>query len=128
MAWPRVLVVDDEVEFATTLVERLLLRNYEAEAVHCAEDVYAIVKRNPPAVILLDLKMPGVDGIDVLKTIKQFRQEVEVIIVTGHGEPRYAEKAMEAGAFDYIVKPIDIKDLTLKIDKAIKKYNTGSSE
>ena len=125
MPRPKILVVDDEVEFAATLVERLLLRNYDAQAVYCAEDAFAIVNSNPVEVVLLDIKMPGIEGIDFLKTIKEFRQNVEVIIVTGHGDPNYAEKAMEAGAFDYVVKPFDISDLTAKIKKAAEKSYAG---
>jgi len=121
MSWPKVLVVDDEVEFATALAERLLLRNYDAKAVYGADEALRVVHEDPPDVILLDLRMPGIDGTRVLQTIKESNPDIEVIMLTGHGDPECARKVMETGAFDYVVKPVDIGNLTEKIDKALTK-------
>ncbi|MBI4653832.1 MAG: response regulator [Nitrospirae bacterium] len=69
MTSAKILIVDDEVEFASVLAERLQLRGYDAKAVYCAEDSFAIAKSDPPDVILLDLKMPGMSGIEILMTM-----------------------------------------------------------
>ncbi len=118
MAWTKVLIVDDEVEFASALAERLLLRDYEASAVNHAEDAIAAVMKDPPAVVLLDLRMPGIDGLALLQKLKKDFNFLKVIMLTGHGDPAYISRAMEAGASGYIMKPIDINELTKKIDAA----------
>lgn len=121
----KVLLVDDEVEFASALSERLRLRNYDAKAVYNAEDALPIVRSDPPDVILLDLKMPGIKGIDVLKAIKEIDPTIEVIIVTGKLDVQSETEGMESGAFDYIMKPMDIEELIVKIDKAKMKRSKG---
>ncbi len=117
----KVLLIDDEAEFVTALAERLQLRNYDATAVFCADDAFSAFLKNPPDVVLLDLKMPGMDGIEVLKTLKLYDPAVEVIILTGLGAEQSGNEGIRRGAFDYVVKPVDIDDLTVKIDQAKKK-------
>ncbi len=70
---------------------------------------------------MLDLKIPGMDGIETLKTIKQFDPTIEVIILTGHGDIESVKEGLTSGAFEYIMKPVDIGELTAKIDKAQRK-------
>jgi len=113
-----VLLVDDEIEFISALAERLRLRNYDARAVSRAEDVLSTIQHDPPDVVLLDFKMPGMDGIEILKLIKSMHPAVEVIMVTGHGDSKSREEVMNSGAADYIMKPIDIGELVLKINKS----------
>jgi DNA-binding NtrC family response regulator len=117
----KVLLVDDEVEFVSALAERLRLRDYDARAVSQAEEALDIVRSDPPDVVLLDFKMPGMDGIEILKLIKSMHPSVEVIMVTGHGDTQSREEVMNSGAFEYIMKPIDIGELILKIDRSKKK-------
>jgi DNA-binding NtrC family response regulator len=119
----KVLLVDDEVEFGSALAERLRLRDYDARTVSQAEDALAIVRNDPPDVVLLDFKMPGMDGIEVLKLIKEMHPSVEVIMVTGHGDNQSREEVMKNGAFEYIMKPIDIGELILKINKSKEKLS-----
>ncbi len=114
----KVLLVDDEAEFVSTLAERLCLREYEVQSVSQVEDALDIVRSNPPDVILLDFRMPEMDGIEVLKKIKQMNPLIEVIMLTGYGDDLLLEKAINSGAFQYIMKPVDIEMLTEKIDKA----------
>ncbi len=121
----KVLLVDDEVEFATALSQRLQLRKYDAKAVFCAEDALAVVHSNPPDVILLDLKMPGMSGFEVLRAVRQFNPTVEVIILSGHGSMQSRDEATESGIFDYVMKPIDIEELTQKIDSAKQRHAKG---
>jgi DNA-binding NtrC family response regulator len=117
----KVLLVDDEVEFVSALAERLRLRGYDARAISRAEDALAIIRSDPPDVVLLDFKMPGMDGIEILKLIKEMHPSVEVIMVTGHGDTQSREEVMNSGAFEYIMKPIDIGELILKINKSKEK-------
>jgi DNA-binding NtrC family response regulator len=117
----RVLLIDDEVEFASALSERLQLRNYDAKPIYNAEEALSIIRSDPPHVVLLDLKMPGSKGEEVLKAIKEIKPTIEVIIVTGVLDPKKEVEGMKNGAFDYILKPIDIEELITKIDKAKKK-------
>ncbi len=112
----QVLLVDDEVEFAMALAERLKLRNYDAKAVFCAEDAFAAIHNNPPDVILLDMNMPGLHGFEVVDEFKKFDATVEIIILSGQGGLSDAKDV--AGVFDYLVKPIDIRELTDSIDRA----------
>ena len=112
----KILLVDDEVEFATALAERLNLRNYDAKAVFCAEDAFAMANNNPPDVILLDMNMPGLHGFEVVDELKKFDPTVEIIILSGQGGLSDAKDV--AGVFDYLVKPIDIRELMNLIDKA----------
>lgn len=118
MSQTKVLVVDDEVEFASVLSERLLLRNYDAKAVYTAEDALAIIPQWSPDVVLLDLQMPGMNGMEALKIIKQIDATIEVIILTGRGDESSHEQGLTGGAFEYIMKPVDIGELLLRIDKA----------
>ena len=86
MSKGKVLVVDDEIEFATTLAERLNIRGYETAACFCTEDALALIHaQDYPNVVLLDLKMPRMDGMETLREIKKYHPAIEVILLTGHG-------------------------------------------
>lgn len=126
MTSAKILIVDDEVEFASALAERLQLRGYDAKAVYCAEDSFAIAKSDPPDVILLDLKMPGMSGIEILMTIKEFAPDVEVILLTGHINLEDKIEGIKIDKFNYMMKPIDIKELVERIDKAMERRRKGN--
>ncbi len=119
----RVLVVDNEVEFASTLAERLRLRKVEAESVFFGEDALPAVSRFQPDVIILDLDMPDITGLEVLSQVKNVDPAIEVILLTGHGSFDAGITGMELGAFDYIIKPVDLTQLMEKITEAYKKRN-----
>jgi CheY-like chemotaxis protein len=104
----RTLLVDDEQEFVHTLSERLQARNLVSEVVYDGDQALAALADEPPEVMVLDLKMPGIDGIEVLRRVKRDHPEVEVIILTGHGTDREERLAEELGAFAYLRKPVDI--------------------
>jgi DNA-binding NtrC family response regulator len=118
-----VLLVDDEVEFGSALAERLRLRDYDIKAVSQAEDALSSVRSDPPDIVILDFRMPGMDGIEVLKIIKQIDPSIEVIMLTGLADTYSLEEGMRSGAFEFIVKPVDIGELITKINKAKKKRN-----
>jgi DNA-binding response OmpR family regulator len=125
MPHTKVLIVDDEEDFASTLSERLQIRGYDSIAVFCAEDAVLIAKSSPPDVVLLDLKMPGISGIEVLKAIKQINPSIEVIMLTGHGAEQGGAEGLANGASAYIMKPIDIEKLVDTIDKAKQKASSS---
>ncbi len=113
-----VLIVDDEVEFASTLAERMELRGLRVKATNCGEDALSSVLTEPPDVVLLDLKMPDIGGLEVLDAIKSTDPSIEVIMITGHGCTVSGIEGMEHGAFDYLTKPVDLKMLLEKIQQA----------
>jgi DNA-binding response OmpR family regulator len=117
----KVLLVDDEEEFVETLADRLEMRDMEAGAVFNGAQALDAVKKEEPDVIVLDVKMPGMDGIEVLRRVKKAYPNVEVIILTGHGTDKDEEAARNLGAFDYIRKPADIEFLVPRIAKAFQR-------
>jgi len=117
----KVLVVDNETEFASTLAERLRLRKIEAESVYSGEEALEAVSRSVPDVMILDMQMPDMTGLEVLARVKAIDPTIEVILLTGHGSFDAGITGMELGAFDYIVKPVDLIQLMEKIAEAHKK-------
>ncbi|MEW5912829.1 MAG: response regulator [Thermodesulfobacteriota bacterium] len=117
----KVLLVDDEREFVQTLSERLLLREIGSAVVYDGSEALRVVAEDEPDVIVLDLKMPGIDGVEVLKRIKQDHPKVEVIILTGHGSQHDREVCLQLGAFAYLEKPVDINELSRAMQGAYDK-------
>jgi two-component system response regulator CpxR len=117
----KVLLVDDEREFAQTLSERLLMRDMGSAVAYDGESALAMISEEEPEVMILDLKMPGIDGIEVLKRVKQTRPEIEVIILTGHGSDQDRQTCLGLGAFAYLQKPVEIELLTDTLKKANEK-------
>jgi CheY-like chemotaxis protein/cytidylate kinase len=119
----KVLLVDDEREFVQTLSERLIMRDMGSAVAYDGESALAMIHEHEdePEVMILDLKMPGIDGIEVLKRVKQTRPEIEVIILTGHGSNEDRETCMRLGAFAYLQKPVDIDVLTQTLKQANEK-------
>jgi two-component system response regulator CpxR len=114
----RVLLVDDEKQFVQTLSERLQLRDMGTAVAYDGESALQLIARDEPEVMVLDLMMPGIDGIEVLKQVKQTRPKVEVIILTGHGSDQDRETCLSLGAFAYLHKPVDIEVLSHTIKQA----------
>jgi len=116
----KVLVVDDEVAFANTLAQRLKMRDMEVGTAYDGEQALSKLREKTPDVIILDLKMPGMHGMDVLKEIKRGYPHIQVILLTGHGTDRDEEEARRLGGFDFLNKPADIDHLERKIRKAFQ--------
>lgn len=114
----RVLLVDDEEELVSTLKERLMLRDIEADGVTAGADALRCIQSKDYDVVVLDVKMPGIDGLEVMKKIRAIRPRVQVILLTGRGSERESEIGIKEGAFDYLIKPIDIEDLIEKMKEA----------
>ncbi len=123
----RVLLVDDEKEFVHTLSERLQTRNLDTAVAYDGEQALAMLQSDPPSVMVLDLKMPGLDGLEVLRRVKKLHPEVQVIILSGHGSESEQNLAMELGAFAYLQKPADIDVLALTMKAAHQKANDPSA-
>ncbi|MDE2180369.1 MAG: response regulator [candidate division NC10 bacterium] len=104
----RVLVVDDEPVAVELLREFLLAKGYEVITAGDGEEALRKVKEERPHLILLDVRMPKMDGLEVLRQVKAIDQEVSVIMVTGTNEEEIGRQAMALGAFDYITKPVDL--------------------
>jgi two-component system, OmpR family, response regulator len=116
-----VLLVDDETEFLETLVKRLRKRNLEVNAAAGGKEALDFLAEKLVDVVVLDVKMPDMDGIETLKRIKQVSPDIEVIMLTGHANVEVAIQGMELGAFDYLMKPMDIDELLYKLQDAYKK-------
>ena len=121
MSKAKILLVDDEVEFVSALAERLQMRNYDVKTASSGLEAMALFHNDPPDVVILDLKIPGMDGLEILRNIKKFDPTTEVLMLTGHGDVESVENGMKSGAFEYIMKPIEIEELTSRIEKARKK-------
>jgi len=117
----RVLLVDDEREFVQTLSERLIMRDMGSAVAYDGESALNLIKEDEPEVIIVDLKMPGVDGLEVLRKVKETCPQIEVIILTGHGHEEDRQLCMDLGAFAYLQKPLDINVLSETIQKANEK-------
>lgn len=114
----KILIADDEVDFASTLSARLELRGYVTEMVNSGGAALEAVSRNEPDVLILDLKMPDLDGLEVLTKLRENHKDLKVIILTGHGSFSAASQGMELKAFDYILKPVELNLLLEKITEA----------
>jgi DNA-binding NtrC family response regulator len=122
MDYFRVLVVDDEEDFLETLVKRLEKRNIDATGARSGEEALELIKEKLFDVVLLDIKMPGgMDGIEALREMKRVQPLAEVILLTGHGSVETSIEGMKLGAFDYLLKPVKLEDLLLKLGQAFEK-------
>ena len=116
-----VLVVDDEDEFRDLTVKRLEKRGVKAKGAASGKEALEILEHSHTDVVLLDVKMPGMDGIETLRHIKQMKPEIEVIMLTGHASVEFGLKGMQLGAFDYVMKPAPLNELLDTINQAWSK-------
>ncbi|MBG0779579.1 MAG: response regulator [Desulfotignum balticum] len=120
----KILLVDDEQEFVETLSERLQMRDMDSHAVFDGKTALAQVQSHPPQVLIIDLKMPGMDGIQVLQQVKQTHPLIQVIVLTGHGSEQDRKTCMDLGAYAYFQKPVDIDQLNAAIRQSHEKNLT----
>ncbi|EMS79123.1 response regulator [Desulfotignum phosphitoxidans] len=118
---PKVLLVDDERKFVQTLSERLMIRDMGSAVAYDGESALDMINDDEPEVMILDLKMPGINGIEVLRKVKETRPEIEVIILTGQGSEEDRKICMDLGAFAYLHKPVKIDFLSETLKKAKEK-------
>jgi len=121
----KVLVVDDEEEFLLTLAQRLRLRGIEAQTALDGEEGLRLLEMDPPDVVVLDVLMPGLGGLEVLQRMKLKEPRVPVILLTGKGTSKEGIEGMHLGAFDYLMKPVDVDELIQKIKEAKMAHNVS---
>ncbi|MFP5238432.1 MAG: response regulator [Acidobacteriota bacterium] len=121
MEQARILVVDDERDYNETIVKRLRRRGYEAETALSGPEALELLGRKSFDVALLDIMMPGMDGIEVLRELKKRTPEVEVILLTGHASVESGVLGMSIGANSYLLKPVDFDELLAAIGQAYER-------
>ncbi|MEE4356488.1 MAG: response regulator [Desulfococcaceae bacterium] len=120
-----IMVVDDEKDFQETLVKRLEKRNIDTIGVGSGEEALEKMKEKRFDVIILDIKMPGgMDGIQTLREMRRVQPLAEVILLTGHASVETSIEGMKLGAFDYLLKPVKLEELMIKIGEAFQKKDS----
>jgi DNA-binding NtrC family response regulator len=117
----KILLVDDEVVFAENMSSLLSTRGYQVTAVNNGQSAITELEEQDFDVVVLDLKMPGMDGIATMKEIKKLEIFTEILVLTGHGSIDTAMEAIKLGAYDYLTKPCEVEELTAKIEEARKR-------
>ena len=119
----RILLVDDEEELVSALCERLQMRGYEAEYVLSGADAVRRVRENPYDVAVIDVMMPDMNGLETLMNIKMLRPDTEVILLPGRSDEEDSKAGLKHGAFDYLIKPVNIARLIELMHKAAERNN-----
>jgi CheY-like chemotaxis protein len=120
----KVLFVDDERDFVQTVSQRLISRDVGTYGVYDGKEALELIAEDQPEVMVLDLKMPGLHGVEVLRKTKELAPEIEVIILTGHGTTKDMDECMQLGAFAYMNKPVNIEELSATIKAANDKVHS----
>ena len=118
---PRILIVDDEERFRLTLAKLLKVRDLDVTTLGSGPEALEALKQEPYDVIVLDVRMPGMDGIETLAEIKKLNPNIEVIILTGHASVDAAVDIMKLGGYDYLLKPCSVEELIEKIEAAFER-------
>lgn len=122
MSQEKILVVDDELFIRELLFEFLTRKDYEVILADCGEKAVELIKSQPVEVALIDLKMPGIDGIETLKKIKEADPNTLSIIMTGYPTIESSIEALRCGAYDYVMKPFKLNELKNSVEKALHEY------
>jgi DNA-binding NtrC family response regulator len=118
----RILVVDDELFVRELLLEFLSSQGYEVSLADSGEKAVKLTQIQPADVMLVDLKMPGIDGIETLKKIREIAPDTMVIIMTGYPTIESSVEALRSGACDYVIKPFKLNDLKSSVENALQEY------
>ncbi len=117
----KVLLVDDEQEYVESLAQRLEVRGFKVRTALSGDEALTRLQQEEADVVILDVLMPGKDGIQTLREIRDAHPIIEVIMLTGHGTLDTGIEGMKLGAFDYLTKPTEVPDLVIKIENACKR-------
>ena len=117
----RLLLVDDEPDFKEVMLKHLSRKGIRLSVAECCLDALDLLDTTPADVIIMDMNMPGMDGIQCLRQVKERWPLTEVIILTGHASVQSGIEGMQSGAFDYCIKPIDVRELLEKVELAAQK-------
>ena len=123
----KILLVDDEIDFTKNMSKLLAGRGYQVVTANSGDEAVQALGRGSCDVMVLDLKMPGKDGLDTLQEIRKLNLVTETIVLTGHGGIDTAMKAMKLGAVDYLTKPCEVEEIVQKIEEVWKK-KTGNGK
>jgi DNA-binding NtrC family response regulator len=128
MIGSKILLVDDEIVFTQNMSKLLTSRGYRVTSVNSGDNAIKALEKENFDVVVLDLKMPGMDGITTLKEIKKLELFTETLILTGHGSIDTALEAIKMGAYDYLTKPCEIDELVAKIEGAWGRKDSGEKK
>lgn len=117
----QILLVEDEQEFRDELAGQLAERGFEVDGLASGEEALAALEQRPADVVVLDIRIPGMDGLPTLQALRERFPATEVLILTGHADVRTAVRAMEMGAFDYLMKPPDVDELVYRVQDAFQR-------
>jgi DNA-binding NtrC family response regulator len=120
--------VDDEKELISTICERMAMRNISATAALSGPEAIQRIRKVDYDVVVLDVKMPGMSGLETLRAIKKNKPHLPVIMMTGHGSIQDSQKALREGASNYLMKPVEFDDLLEKINAAINEQQSENNE
>ena len=121
MSGINLLLIDDEVGFIETMAKRLGRRGFVVHQASSAESGFQVLAREAVQVVVLDVRMPGIDGLTALEVIKRDHPAVEVILLTGHASLEACTTGMDRGAFDYLLKPASLEELIYKVEDAARR-------
>ena len=124
----RILIVDDEKNIVSSLTGILVDEGYEVAKTGDGIEALEIIQTDPPDLVLLDIWLPGMDGIEVLKTVKAYHPDIEVLIMSGHGTIDTAVKATKLGAQDFIEKPFSLERITQSIEDVLSNKRSSTGE
>ncbi len=124
----RLLLVDDEARFVETLSKRLAARGFDVEGALGGRDALELLGARPFDVVLLDVWMPEMDGLEVLKEIRRLHPSVRVVLVSGNASITAAVEGIRLGATDYLLKPVDIEDVLAKVEAAFEKKSLEEAD
>jgi DNA-binding response OmpR family regulator/predicted regulator of Ras-like GTPase activity (Roadblock/LC7/MglB family) len=127
MSKGRILVVDDELHIVRPCIKALKIKGYDAQGASDGRQALVLIEREPFDLLLLDLKMPGMNGLEVLRRAKTLQSNVAAIIITGYGTLEAAAEAMQLGAADFVSKPLDMKALVDKVQQALERVSRPES-
>ena len=117
----KVMVVDDEQDFLETIIKRLKARKIEVTGAESGQKALDLIDSQDMDVMILDVKMPGMDGIETLREVKKRKPLLEVIMLTGHASVESGIQGMQLGAFDYVMKPVALDELLEKMRQAYER-------
>src|SRR5712691_3513061 len=116
---PLILIVEDEKILADSMALYMERHAYATAVVYTGEDSLPLAEENSPDVMVVDIRLPGIDGLEVLRHIREASPSTEVVMITAHASIATAVEAMKRGAFDYLSKPLDLDELCVVVDKAL---------
>jgi len=116
----RILVVDDDASIRETFEHHLTRSGHQVATAASAEEAFDRMSEFDPALVITDLRMPGMDGLELLRRVREAEPDIDVLVITAHEDMRSAMEAMKAGAYDYLVKPLDLDEIDLLIDRCFQ--------